>query len=57
MKSFENCSKLKKVEFSNNSELSLIDDFAFKGTHIETISIPSLVKRIGVSDFESYAIN
>lgn len=44
---FSECSKLKEVEFSENSELSIIDKQAFCYSSVEKISIPSSVSYIG----------
>lgn len=43
---FHMCSKLKKVEFSENSQLEIIQEHAFTDTSIESISIPPHVTKI-----------
>lgn len=48
---FYNCFNLKKVEFSNDSQLQIIDSYAFGLTRIESITIPSKVTRIGTKSF------
>ena len=44
--SFSFCKKLKKVEFSENSNMQIIERFAFSGAQIEKISIPASVTKI-----------
>lgn len=43
---FSECKQLQKVDFSENSELNSIEDFAFSLSSIEFISIPSTVIKI-----------
>lgn len=50
---FQSCKSLKEVEFLPNSELQIIDDYAFSNSLIEKMSIPSTVKRIGKCAFNS----
>ena len=45
--SFEKCMLLKSIEFSEDSELNSIGDFAFEYATIEKVSIPKKVKCIG----------
>lgn len=44
---FDECNKLKMVNFSPDSQLTSIEQYAFYNTSIEEISIPSHVNRIG----------
>lgn len=44
---FRNCSSLRSITFSKDSELRIIGKMAFKNTRIETISIPKTVEVIG----------
>lgn len=48
---FDSCQQLKTLEFHENSELQIIDKFAFSGISIDTISIPASVIRIDESAF------
>ena len=48
---FHQCNVLKKIEFEKDSQLELIDDFAFAQTKLEKITIPKHVKKIGKSAF------
>lgn len=47
---FQNCKKLKYIDFQPNSELEIIDKYAFSNSSIETIQIPK-----NVSIIEEYA--
>lgn len=49
--SFQNCSKLKSVKFSENSELKSIGNYSFSNSSIESIIIPKNVEFIGESAF------
>ncbi|KAK8840508.1 hypothetical protein M9Y10_030716 [Tritrichomonas musculus] len=51
--SFESCSKLKNVDFLEDSELEVIGYSSFSPSTIETITIPKHVKCIGESAFNS----
>ncbi|KAK8871265.1 hypothetical protein M9Y10_006981 [Tritrichomonas musculus] len=48
---FENCSKLRNIEFSMNSEIKTIEKFAFYNTSIEKVRIPAHLKEIRTSAF------
>lgn len=48
---FNNCKKLKKVEFENNSKLKIIGKSSFLFSSIEKVLIPSHVKQISESAF------
>lgn len=48
---FKNCTKLKNVEFAENSELCSIEDYAFENTSIEYIEIPPLAISIRTKTF------
>ena len=48
---FENCCQLNKVEFNENSELIIIEEFAFTKSTIVQIKIPKSVTEIGNSAF------
>lgn len=49
---FCDCEQLSRIDFSENSELELIDDFAFKSCYsLREVRIPIHVKRIGHSSF------
>lgn len=48
---FEKCKQLISVDFSPNSQLQFIDDFAFSGSSIHRIIIPKNVIRIGTECF------
>ena len=49
--SFCFCSELKTVEFQANSQLKIIDDYAFFVSSLESISIPPHVTEIGEMAF------
>lgn len=44
---FNKCRNLTSIEFSDKSELKIIDDYAFHSSLIKEISIPSHVQKIG----------
>lgn len=46
MNAFFNCKKLRKVEFSEKSEIERIGRFAFAHSSLESFVIPSAVKKI-----------
>lgn len=48
---FDNCTQLKKVEFSENSKLRVIEDLTFRMTSIESIYIPSNIVSINGQAF------
>lgn len=50
---FQNCTKLKNIEFQENSKLEIIYDHAFTHTSIKNILIPSHVTKIGELAFSS----
>lgn len=45
---FANCSQLKKISFLSNSNLQIIDEYAFYFSPIESISLPFSVTQIGL---------
>lgn len=51
---FYSCNHIKKVEFEANSQLTMIDDYAFYESSVVDINIPSKVKRIGIGAFASF---
>lgn len=53
---FEYCQELISVELSENSELEIIDDFAFMLSSIEKIKIPKSLKYIGDNSFRSTSL-
>lgn len=48
---FRNCMSLKKVEFEEDSNLRIIEDYAFVATPIKKVSIPKKVTCIGKGSF------
>lgn len=50
---FEGCKKLKSVQFSDDSELLYINNYAFFESSISDINIPPHVKQIGAYAFNS----
>ncbi|KAK8898234.1 hypothetical protein M9Y10_000512 [Tritrichomonas musculus] len=50
---FAVCESIQRVEFSLNSKLLSINDFAFYNSSIQRIKIPKNVTRIGISAFSS----
>lgn len=48
---FNNCAQLKKVVFSNDSEIEFIESSAFSNSSLESISFPSNLKHIGSYSF------
>ena len=53
---FSYCKNLTLIEFSENSELETIDDFAFTETSITKMKIPKSVKIIGNNAYYNYRI-
>ena len=53
---FAHCRKLESIEFSENSELEIIDDYAFYKSKITKINIPKNVKIIGAHSFDSSSL-
>lgn len=50
---FQECEKLTKVTFNDDSELQIIDEFSFADSSLESITIPSHVKKIGQNCFRN----
>lgn len=50
---FRICKSLNKLEFEKDSDLQIIDDYAFVSTNIEKVSIPKKVTYIGKGSFAS----
>lgn len=50
--SFENCRKLKSIQISEDSQLTKINQSAFKDSNITEIFIPKNVESIGIAAFE-----
>lgn len=48
---FAYCDKLESIEFSENCELEIIDDYSFFSSNIKNITIPKSVRIIGKSAF------
>lgn len=48
---FDNCTLLRHVEIPKDSKLEIIEQYSFHNSGIESISIPSCVKKIGKSAF------
>ncbi|KAK8899104.1 hypothetical protein M9Y10_001405 [Tritrichomonas musculus] len=51
--SFYKHEKLKKIEFSDNSNIESIGEYAFDSTSIENLSIPAQIEQIGASAFDN----
>ena len=50
---FSCCKNLEKVEFHDDSQLKIIDDFAFQNTKLRNITIPRHVVEIKANSFEN----
>ena len=50
---FDNCKRLQKVEFSNHSELEIIEEFAFNVSTIERFTLPSHLTLINAYAFNA----
>ena len=50
---FENCTLLREIELASETELSVISEYAFKNSAIESLVIPCAVSRISKGAFEN----